>query len=343
MAEILGLGITDFPYLRVSGSMNGVLKAALTRGEHMKPEMKDPANWPEPMRREWGEDEGLTSSGPSRERQVAELRKIRAALDEFKPDFIVIWSKDHMESLQRYALPPYWIEAHEQTVTKPFGPRENIFGEDPNREVLLKGHPEGAKTIVRALQEAHLNPTYSLVPMHPNGLTHTFQGGIVHLDWDRRQFETPVVPFPIDPFGLRERLPEGMSPLQPGHLYPIPASMAFEIGAVTARALKASPWKVALVAATGWSHTQNTSWERGWVHPNMEGDRKRYEEWSTNKFDTWQNFSYEEFEEYGQWEHLCWITLAGAMTEIGATMAHSDYQENWCFNSNWVNTIFTPR
>ena len=134
-----------------------------------------------------------------------------------------------------------------------------------------------------------------------------------------------------------------MSPLQPDHLYPIPADKAFALGAATARILRDSPWRVALVAATGWSHTQNTSWERGWVHPHMEGDRKRYDEWANNRFDTWHNFTYEEFEEFGQWEHLCWIALAGAMTELGARVEFCDYQENWCFNSNWVNTIFSVR
>jgi len=74
----------------------------------------------------------------------------------------------------------------------------------------------------------------------------------------------------------------------------------------------------------------------------MEGDRRRHEEWANNKFTTWgQDFTFDELEEYGQWEMLCWIALAGAMTEIGATVRHSDFQEGWIFNSNWVNTIFT--
>ena len=36
------------------------------------------------------------------------------------------------------------------------------------------------------------------------------------------------------------------------------------------------------------------------------------------------DFTYDELEEYGQWEMLCWIALAGAMTEIGAKVRHSD-------------------
>jgi hypothetical protein len=32
--------------------------------------------------------------------------------------------------------------------------------------------------------------------------------------------------------------------------------------------------------------------------------------------------------------------LAGAMSEIGAKVAWSDYAEYWAFNQNMVNTIF---
>jgi len=29
------------------------------------------------------------------------------------------------------------------------------------------------------------------------------------------------------------------------------------------------------------------------------------------------------------------------MTEVGAKVIHSDLEENWSYNSNWVNTIFS--
>jgi hypothetical protein len=345
MAEILGIGTTDMPFIRMNGSLSGLLRSALA-GDLLQGPMKDPANWPEPMRKEWGADEGLAAGEEAKLKQEPHFRKIKQALDDFKPDFIVDWSKDHMESLKSYALPQYWIQAHEETQYKPFAGManfglENRFGEDPERVVTLKGHQAGALHLVRGLQDEGFDPTYSTEQLHPGGLTHTFAGVAVHLDWDKREFETPFVPFPIDPFGPRARRAEGLGPMEPGNPLPLSPKRAFALGRAVARVLKASPWRVALVAGTGWSHTQNTSWEKNWVHPHMEGDRKRYDEWASNRFDTWDNFTYEDLEEYGQWEHLCWIVLAGAMTELGAKVEYSDFQENWCFNSNWVNTIFS--
>lgn len=342
MAEILGIGTTDMPFLRTKGSMGGVLLNALQNGTHMRPEDKDPANWPEPMRREWDEDNGMAGGDLLREHQVPNMQRISKAVSDFRPDFQIVWCKDHMESFKNHLMPQYYLGAWETVNVKPFGGRSgNQWDESPDRVVTLKGHPDGAKTIIRALQEANLGPAYSLESMHPNGLAHTHAGAIVHLDWDKRTFETPTIVIGVDPFGPRERGADGLSPLQPDHLYPIQPERAFEVGRVIGRTLRQSPWRVALCAATGWSHTQNTDWNKHWVHPHHEGDRKRYEEWKNNQFDKWaENFSHEDMEECGQWEHLCWIMLAGAMAEIGAKVAWSDYAEYWAFNQDMVNTIF---
>src|SRR6185503_21361144 len=103
-------------------------------------------------------------------------------------------------------------------------------------------------------------PTYALQSMHPNGITHTFCGAIAHLDWDKRQFADRVVPIPIDPFGPRERAPEGLGPITPDMPMPLPSERAFRMGQVITKAVRESNYNVAIVAATGWSHTQNTSW-----------------------------------------------------------------------------------
>jgi hypothetical protein len=73
----------------------------------------------------------------------------------------------------------------------------------------------------------------------------------------------------------------------------------------------------------------------------MEGDRRFHQQWVNNKFDKWGDITAEELEETGNWELLSWIALAGAMTEVGAKVVHSDLEENWSYNSNWVNTIFS--
>ncbi|HEY3115680.1 MAG TPA: hypothetical protein VGK54_02960 [Chloroflexota bacterium] len=344
MAELLGLGTTDQPYMRmIDPLLSSPLKGAL-KSERIRPELKDPKNWPAEMRELWGDDEGASGGRRARERQIPQFRKLRAALDDFQPDFILVWAKDGGESLKQFARPPFWIQAHTETHTKLYtslGRKENLFGEDADRLITIPGHPDGAKYLVRGLIEHGFDPTFSLEPMHEDGLAHTFKGVVFHLDWDKREFATPVVPVSVDPFGTRRRGQDGMSPLTSEDVLPISAERAFELGRATARVLRASPWRVALVAGTGWSHANNTSWERSWIHPDMESDRRRHDEWASNKFDRWGSFTYAELEEFGQWEMLCWIALAGAMSEIGAKVQHSDFQEGWIFNSNWVNTIFS--
>src|SRR5579871_2677579 len=208
MAELLGLGTTDQPYMRmIDPLLSGPLKGAL-RSERIRPELKDPANWPAPMRELWGDDEGAAGGARARARQIEEFRKLRAALDDFRPDFILIWAKDGRESLKDFAIPQFWVQAHKEAQTKLYtslGRKENLFGEDADRLVTIPGHPAGAKHLVRGLVDAGFDPTYSLEPMHPDGIAHTFKGVVFHLDWDRREFATPVVPFSVDPFGPRQR------------------------------------------------------------------------------------------------------------------------------------------
>ncbi len=339
MAEILGLATTDFPFLRAAdGNMTGVLKGALARGVHYTTETKDPANWPEQMRREWGDDEGLAVGKEKRAKQIEQFRKLRAALDEFKPDFILMWSKDNRESLGNGSLPPFWIQAHTSTEVKP---GLSFFGEDPDKVVTIKGHQEGAFYLINGLQETGFDVTYSLEPKHANGLAHTFVGILTHLDWDKHEYAIPAVPVSINPFANRERGGDGLSPINPTDPWPLSPKRAFDLGRATARVLRASPWRVALVAGVGWSHAQNTSWDHQWVHPDIESDRRFHEQWKSNQFDKWGEITYKELEDTANWELLNFICLAGAMTELGAKVVHSDMQENWAFNSNWVNTIFS--
>jgi hypothetical protein len=344
MAEILGLGLSDFPPARFGNEQFcSQLKKSFEAGT-LPPEMMDPKNWPPEMQAEWGDDKAETHAGKMREYLAEQWGKLKTALDDFKPDFILMWSKDHNEALKHYVLPQYWIQAHDEVTIQPyknFARRNNIWGVDPDTDVVIKGHPAGAKHLIRGLQDAGFDPTYSTEPMYQDGLAHTFIAAITHLDWEKREFKTPVVPVSIDPFGPRARKPEGMSPISPETPLPLSPKRAFELGRHTARILKASPWRVALVAAVGWSHTQDTSWENHWIHPDQEADIRRYEEFKNNKFEDWgDSWTVEEFEAHGQWELTCWIALAGAMTELGAKVQHSDLKLQWTPPSEWVHAIF---
>ena len=156
MGAILGLGTTDFPMLRmVDGTLTGVLDNAL-KGEHFKEETKDQSKWPEPMQKELGDDHGVKTGAEKRARQVEQFRKLKLALDDFKPDLMLIWSKDNRESLKNFSLPPFWIQAYEKVDLKLFqlfGNPNNFFEEDPERVDTILGHPEAANLLINGLQD----------------------------------------------------------------------------------------------------------------------------------------------------------------------------------------------
>src|SRR5437867_12747138 len=98
MAEILGLGMTHYPPLAGRDeNMMGILKGTL-RDPAIPAELKDPANWPERMRAEYGSDEGKDAAVIHRRELLDGMTRIRAALDDFRPDFVLIWGDDQYEN-----------------------------------------------------------------------------------------------------------------------------------------------------------------------------------------------------------------------------------------------------
>jgi hypothetical protein len=346
MAEILGITIADFPFLRMKPhNMPGVVAGNIGRGWVDKPYLKDPNNWPEEMRTLWAADQGLAAGTAAQELQIEQFRKVRAALDDFAPDFIVIFFRELGETFRTFARPTYWVEAHEQVTAKlfqVFGNRENYFEEDPDREDVLQGHREGAMHLIRGLQDAGLNPMYSLESMHANGLGHNALATTVHMDWDKREFKTPIVPIAVDPFGFtRVRNNEGLTEWDKSLPRPLTPREAFDLGSAIARTYKASPWRVALVAGVDWSHANDSGLEFERLHPDVAADEARFAQWKENQFTEWgDNWTFEEMEEHAQWELLVTIILAGAMTEVGAKIVHTDFQAGWLFNDDFVTTIF---
>src|SRR4030095_12602272 len=97
MAEILGLGMTHYPPLAGRDeNMMGILKGTL-RDPAIPAELKDHANWPARMQEEYRDDQGKAAAAEHRQALLDGLDKIRKALDEFRPDFVLIWGDDQYE------------------------------------------------------------------------------------------------------------------------------------------------------------------------------------------------------------------------------------------------------
>ena len=112
-------------------------------------------------------------------------------------------------------------------------------------------------------------------------LAHAFTNTLLYLDWDRRGFPYPVMPFAINCYGSNlihakggmrgavpaasrsDDLPDPPSP-QPWR--------CMEVGKAVAEILAESPWRVALIASSSWSHCF-LSPTNGYLWPDHKADR----------------------------------------------------------------------
>ena len=114
-----------------------------------------------------------------------------------------------------------------------------------------------------------------------------------------------------------------------------------DLGAASARILRESPWRVAVIASSSWSHAflcDRTSRLR----PDTPSDRTLYQALITHDYRTWHKQSTTEFEDAGQQELLNWCPLLGAMQELGARLDWSVFVETHVFNSNKVFAAYHP-
>lgn len=353
MAEMLGLTVADFPFLRMKpANMPWVLHGNLAWGWRYAPQLRDSTNWPEPMRKEWrsDQDQGRSAGAAHQMRQIDQFRRLRSSLDDFQPDVIICLYRDVAETFAGEERPQFWIHSHPCVQVSPYNLwtffRDNYFEENPDRIDNFIGHPEAADYLAKQLEAAGLAPRVVPEPIHPAGLGHNAIATAVHLDWDRQEFATPIIPIGIDPFRFsRSRDEEGLSELDLSRDdAPLTPQQAFDLGVEIARAMRTSPWRVALVAGVDWSHANDAGKSQLRIHPDVEADQVRFNQWQAGDFQNWgSDLNFAEMEQHAQWELLITTVLAGAMSETGARVEHADFQPTWVCNDNFVTTIFEPR
>src|SRR6202795_639653 len=114
MGDILGLGVTHYPPLiGTDQNMANILRAIL-KDPGLPERFRDQANWPAPMRQEYGTDGGAASAAVHRAELVRHFRHARKLLDEFKPDVIVMWGDDQHENFTDDVIPPFCVLAYDQ-------------------------------------------------------------------------------------------------------------------------------------------------------------------------------------------------------------------------------------
>ncbi|MGE0830020.1 MAG: extradiol ring-cleavage dioxygenase [Hyphomonadaceae bacterium] len=346
MAEILGLGISHYPPLAGHDErMAGLLKAMM-KNPDLPENLRTPAGWPEEMRREWGNDEGESSAAIHRERLVAEMRKVRSALDAFNPDFVLIWGDDQYENFREDVIPPYCVSAYESFEFGP--PKSNVWDEPNDKRFRLPGNRKAGKYLASELIKEGFDTAYAYKPLHDD-LGHAFTNAIFYLDYDRKGFNYPILPVSINCYGRQVIAQRGGMPkfdekkLTDDDLDP-PAptpKRLFDMGAATARILQKSPWRVALLASSGWSHAFLTP-KTNYLWPDTPADRQLYDTLRSGDYAYWRNYPYQSIEESGQQEVLNWMCLVGALDELKRKPKETAFVDTWIFNSSKCFLVAPP-
>lgn len=352
MADILGLGLSHYPPLSLpDADMAGILRKTL-RDPGIPAEAKAPAAWPAAMRQEWGEDDGVAAAAGHRAALVEQFRRVRQQIDAFNPDVVLIWGDDQYENFKEDLIPPFtvcaygdmelypWRHAQESSIV---AGKSNAWNEGPDKKYHIRGRRDIAKHLVSGLIDAGFDMAYAYKPLHHESLAHAFTNAILYLDYDRVGWDYPTIAVPINCYGrkvisARGFMTEVGKELDLDPPGPSP-SRCMAMGAATARILRDSPWRVAIVASSSWSHAFLC--DRTWrLRPDTQSDRALYDALTANDFDTWRGRSTEDFEAAGQQELLNWCPLLGAMEALGAKLSWSSFVETHIFNSNKVFAVY---
>jgi len=269
------------------------------------------------------------------------MRRVREALDAFKPDFVLIWGDDQYENFQEDVIPPYCVFAHPSFTFSP--PKDNIWLEPHDKRFEVQGAAAAGKALVSNLIGEGFDTAYSYKPLH-HPLGHAFANAIFYLDYDRRGFAYPILPFSINCYGRKVVVQRGGLPTSPplseadlDPPAPTPRRL-FELGAATARFLARSPWRVALLSSSGWSHAFLT--QKTWfLTPDTEADRQLYAALMAGDYGTWRDYPAEQIEASGQQEVLNWMCLAGALDALERKPRAAGFIDTWIFNSSKVFMI----
>ncbi|MEZ5262363.1 MAG: hypothetical protein R2755_11450 [Acidimicrobiales bacterium] len=346
MAELLLLGVTHYPPLcGVDDDMAGIHRHLLA-DPAVPAEARDPANWPAAQLAEWGDDQGRAAAAGHRAALVAGFDRVRAELEAFQPDAVLVWGDDQYENFREDLIPPFALLAYDDLEAHPWANRRgaNAWGEPADAAFKVRGHPELARWLAAELLQDDIDLAYAYQPRHHPDLAHAFLNAVLFLDYHRRGFTWPVVAMPLNCYGRRVISAHGAwkpfgTPLVDDPPSPSPRRF-MDVGAAVARALRRSPWRVALLASSSWSHAflVDHTWR---LRPDTEADRRLYEALCTGDLATWEQTSLAAVERAGQQEVLNWFCLVGAARELGGRPpAWATCVETQVFNSNKVFAVW---
>ena len=355
MGQVLGLGITHYPPLTTQGNMCQRIRKCLD-DPALPEKFRDLDNWHPTMRAQWADDQGQAHSDRHRRDLIEQFRLIRETLDAFDPDFVLLWGDDQYENFREDCIPPYSVLAYDSVEVQPWKHHtrgRNAWDEPDDKTFTIKGHRAAGKYLAKSLLEEGFDVAYAYRPLHAP-LGHAFTNSVLYLDYDRKGFPYPVVPFAVNAYGRWVVSAHG-APMSPSEAAarlgpdednldpPAPQPWrCFDLGGAIGRALQASPWRVAVIASSSWSHSFLVK-KHALMFPDVESDKRYYQALSAGDWEFWRDTNIEQLEDRGHHELLNWFCLAGAMNALGIRKPkYSVFLESWISNSDKVFAVFPP-
>jgi aromatic ring-opening dioxygenase catalytic subunit (LigB family) len=221
-------------------------------------------------------------------RAMNELGKV---LDETKPDVILIFGADHVETFSVSCVPAFAIIAGDRAIAKFAG-----------REHNLPIHREMAEDILnRLVVEKNFDIAYS----EDAELGHAFSIPFEYVIGTR---DIPVIPFFANTY-----------------VPPLPTPRRCEaLGKAIAEIVKGRKEKVAIIASGGMSHFPGT---KKYNYPEFDFDRWLVSQWEAGNTDALLNMTGTQLDEVGNTELLNWAVMFGAIGRQSGELI--DYIPTW--------------
>ncbi|MBV9121137.1 MAG: extradiol ring-cleavage dioxygenase [Chloroflexi bacterium] len=345
MAEILGIGCSHGPHLQLTDeSMAEVYFRPTLNNPATPAEWKDPANWPAALRDEWGSDEGVAAARRHRAEVLKGFHVARQALDDFKPDFVVIFGDDQYENFREDLLPPFCVYAMDEYKVPAQRQGTGPHGWQFNVRAPLQTTVLGSRRIGTMLASELVNRGFDVACSwklhHRETLAHAFYNTVDYLDWNRQGFPYPVIPFHVNCYGADLSVPVESDNGQTEPVAPVvspPPWRCYDTGKALAEIIAASPYRGAIVGSSSWSHASLTGMH-GHMWGDVESDREHLEQLRRGDFRAWRDLSADQVRQSGQHEMRNWICLAGAMEGRDAEVL--SYAETYVFNSSKCLALF---
>ena len=222
---------------------------------------------------------------------AAAIQELGKALDESKPDVILMFGADHVETFSVTCVPSFAIVAGNRAIAKFAG-----------REHNLPIYREMAEDILNKLVVEH---SFDMAYSEDAELGHAFSIPFEFLIGKRN---IPVIPFFTNTY-----------------VPPLPTPKRCEaLGQAIAQIVKGRKERVAIVASGGMSHFPGTS---KYTSPEFDFDRWMVSQFEAGNTDALLNMTGTQLDEVGNTEMLNWAVMFGAIGKQHGELI--DYIPTW--------------